>query len=296
MIEDNNLGGEVRDSGRRLVLGVRGHVSSLDVLHGHVLDVEADVVSGDGLGERLVVHLHGLDLGGQHVGGEGDDHPGLDDASLNPTHGHCSNTTDFVNILEGKSERLVSGSGWRNDGIKSLKKSHTAGISLLPLHLPSLVPGHLVRGVDHVVPVPSGDGDEGNGHWVVTDLLDKVGHLLLDLLKPGLAVGRLGGVHLVTGNNELLDTKGVGEEGVFSGLTVLGDTSLELSSSRSNDQDTAISLGCSSDHVLDEITMSRSINDGHIVLGGLKLPQSNVNGDTSLTLGLQFVKNPGVLE
>merc|ERR1719282_1091554 len=198
--------------------------------------------------------------------------------------------------LEGKSERLVSGSGWRNNGIKSLQKSHTAGISLLPLHLPSLVPGHLVGGIDHVVPVPARDGDEGDGNWVVSDLLDKDGHLLLDLLKPGLAVGRLGGVHLVTGNNELLDTKGVGEEGVFSGLTILGDTSLELASTRGNDQDTAISLGCSSDHVLDKVTMSRSINDCDIVLGGLKLPQSDVNSDTSLTLGLQFVQDPSVLE
>merc|ERR1719232_1978188 len=165
MIEDNNLGGEVRDSRCRLVLGVRGDVSSLDVLHGDVLDVEANVVSGNSLGERLVMHLHRLDLGGQHVGGEGDDHAGLDDASLNSANGHCSNTSDFVHILEGKSERLVSRSGWRNDGVKSLKKSHTTGISLLPLDLPSLVPGHLVRGVDHVVSVPSGDGDEGDSNW-----------------------------------------------------------------------------------------------------------------------------------
>merc|ERR1719282_1692468 len=142
--------------------------------------------------------------------------------------------------LEGKSERLVSGSGWRNNGVKSLQKSHSTGISLLPLGLPSLVPGHLVRGVDHVVPVPARDGDEGDSHGIITDLLDKVGHLLLDFLKPGLAVGRLGGVHLVTGNNELLDTKGVGEESVFSGLSVLGDTSLELSSSRGNDQHTTV--------------------------------------------------------
>merc|ERR1719449_58652 len=290
------MGREVRNSRCGLVLGVRGDVSSLDVLHGDVLDVEADVVSGHGLGERLVVHLDGLDLGGQHVGGEGDDHPGLDDAGLNSAHGNCANTSDFVDILEGKSKRLVSGSSWRNDGIKSLKKSHTAGISLLPLHLPSLVPGHLVRGVDHVVSVPARDGDEGNGHWVVSDLLDKVGNLLLNLLKPGLAVGRLGGVHLVTGNNELLDTKGVGKQSMFSGLTILGDPSLELTSSRGNDQDTTVSLRCSSNHVLDEITMSRGINDGDIVLGGLKLPESNVNGDTSLTLGLQLVQDPSILE
>ena len=42
--------------------------------------------------------------------------------------------------------------------------------------------------------------------------------------------------------------------------------------------------------------MSGSINDGHIVLGGLELPESDIDGDTSLTLGLQLVKNPGVLE
>merc|ERR1719379_3113408 len=32
------------------------------------------------------------------------------------------------------------------------------------------------------------------------------------------------------------------------------------------------------------------------VLGGLEFPQGNINCNTSLTLGLQVVKNPGVLE
>merc|ERR1719431_145976 len=89
---------------------------------------------------------------------------------------------------------------------------------------------------------------------------------------------------------------GVGQQGVFSGLTILGDTSLELTSTRGNDKHTTISLRSSSDHVLDEVPVSRSINDGDIVLGGLELPESNVDGDTSLTLGLQFVKNPCVFE
>merc|ERR1719438_431405 len=83
---------------------------------------------------------------------------------------------------------------------------------------------------------------------------------------------------------------------MFSGLAILGDTGLELSSTRGNDQDATVSLRCSSNHVLDEITMSRGINDGHIVLGCLKLPESNVNGDTSLTLGLQLVQDPSILE
>ena len=42
--------------------------------------------------------------------------------------------------------------------------------------------------------------------------------------------------------------------------------------------------------------MSRSINDGNIVLGSLELPEGNVNGDTSLTLSLQLVENPCILE
>ena len=148
-------------------------------------------------------------------------------------------------------------------------------------------------------------------------LLDETGHLLLDLLEPGLGVGRLGGVHLVDGNDQLLDTEGVGEQSVFSGLSVLGDTSLELSSSGGDDENTAVSLACSSDHVLDEVTMAGGVDDGHVVpevsefhhvfkllnmalggnlLRGLEFPESNVNGDTTLALRLQLVHHPGILE
>ena len=242
VVQHDHLSGEVRDASGGLVLGVRGHVASLDVLDGDVLDVEANIVSGDGLGQRLVVHLHGLDLGGQLVGGEGDDHAGLDDAGLHSAHGHCANASDFVDILEGQPEGLVGGSGGGNDGVESLEESHAAGVTLLPLHLPALVPGHLVGGVDHVVPVPPGDGDEGHRHGVVADLLDEASHLLLDFLEPGLAVGGLGGVHLVAGHDELLDTKGVGQQSVLPGLTVLGDASLELSGSGGDDKHAAVSL------------------------------------------------------
>lgn len=42
--------------------------------------------------------------------------------------------------------------------------------------------------------------------------------------------------------------------------------------------------------------MTRGVDDCDVVLGGLELPKSNVDGDTSLSLGLKFVKNPCVLE
>ena len=78
--------------------------------------------------------------------------------------------------------------------------------------------------------MPSRDGDEGNGGGVVADLLDEARHLLLNLLESVLAVGGLGGVHLVDTNDELLHSKSVGKQSVFSGLSVLGDTGLELTS------------------------------------------------------------------
>ena len=89
-----------------------------------------------------------------------------------------------ANYLEGQPEGLVSGPGGGNDRVKGLEEGHAAGLALLPLNVPSLVPGHVLGSLDHVVSVPSGDGDEGNSDGVVADLLDEVGHLLLNLVKP----------------------------------------------------------------------------------------------------------------
>merc|ERR550525_1853966 len=212
------------------------------------------------------------------------------------THGDCANTSDFVDILQGKPEGLVSGSGGRDDSVKSLQESHAASLTLLPLHVPALVPGHVLGGLDHVVAVPPRDGDEGNSGGVVANLLDEAGDLLADLLEPGLAVGRLSGIHLVGGHDELLHPERVGEQGVLPGLAVLGDAGFELSSSGGDDEHSAVSLGGPGDHVLDEVTMSGGIDDGHIVLGSFELPESNVDGDATLALGLQLVHHPGILE
>ena len=71
----------------------------------------------------------------------------------------------------------------------------------------------------------------------------------------------LRGIHLVDGDDELPDTEGEGKEGVLASLTVLRDTSLELTSTTGNDEDGAVSLGGTSDHVLDEVTVTGSVND-----------------------------------
>jgi len=230
------------------------------------------------------MHLDGLDLSAQVSGGEGDNHVRLEGSSLNTTDGNCSNTSDLVDILEGDTEGLVRRSLGLNNGVEGLEEGE------------SLVPAEVGGLLEHVVSVESRDGDEVDLLGVVSDLLDERRSLLDDFVVSGLSPvdGLL--IHLVDGDDHLTDTEGEGKKGVLTGLSRLGNTGLELSSGGGNDQHGGISLGSSSDHVLDEVTMSGGINDGDIVLGSLELPEGNVDGDTTLTLGLEFVQHPGVLE
>ena len=72
--------------------------------------------------------------------------------------------------------------------------------------------------------MPNRDRHEWDGHWIVANLLDEARDFLLDLFKPTLAVWRLSGVHLVDGDDTLLDNQ------------CIGDTSFELSSSGGDNQ------------------------------------------------------------
>jgi len=145
VVKHDDLGSEVGAAGSWLVLGVGGDVSTLDVLDRDVLDVESNVVSGGGLWERLVVHLHGLDLSGQLHWSEGDDHTGLDDTGLDTTDGHCSNTSDLVDILEGETEGLVVWPLWGDDSVEGVQEGLAGSLAFLALNGPSLVPGHVGR-------------------------------------------------------------------------------------------------------------------------------------------------------
>lgn len=70
----------------------------------------------------------------------------------------------------------------------------------------------------------------------------------------------------------------------------------KLTNSSSHDQNGAIGLTRARDHVLDEISMSGSIDNGHVVLWSLEFPKRYVDGYSALALGLELVEDPGVLE
>ena len=256
VIEDNDLSVEGLGTLGGIVLGVTSNVATTDLLDGDVLDVEANIISGKTLGQLFVVHLNGLDFSGHTSGSKGDDHAGFDGTSLNTTDRHRANTTDLVDILKGETKWLVGGTSRRVDVVNGIEKSLASDLGL-GLLLPTLVPGAVARDFKHVVAVEARDGDEGNLLRVVANLLDEVGGFLDDLVEAILRP--LGSVHLVDGDDELSYTQSKGEQSVLTGLAILGDTSFEFTGTGSNDEDSAVSLGGASDHVLDEIAMTRGV-------------------------------------
>ena len=83
---------------------------------------------------------------------------------------------------------------------------------------------------------------------------------------------------------------------MLTGLTVLGITGFEFTDSTGNHQNGNIGLRGTSNHVLDEVTVTRGINNGEVVLLGFELPQGDINGDTTFTFSLEFIQDPSVLE
>jgi hypothetical protein len=76
--------------------------------------------------------------------------------------------------------------------------------------------------------VETGEWDEWDLFWGVADLLEVVGKFSLDFLVSVFSPVDGLVVHLVDADDHLLDTEGVGQESVLSGLAVLGDTGFEL--------------------------------------------------------------------
>lgn len=293
VVENNDLGVEALAALWWVVLRITSNVATANLLDGDVLDVEANVVTRKTFNQLFVVHLDRLDFGGHTSRCESDDHTGLDDTSFDTADGDSADTANLVDILQRETKRLVGGTGWWVDAVDGLEQGLASALGL-GLLLPPLVPRAVGRRFDHVVTVEAGNGNERDGLRVVADLLDEVGCFLDDFVKALLRPLRR--VHLVDGNDELLDAEGVREQGVLTGLTILGNTSLELTGAGCDNQDSAVSLGSAGNHVLDEVTVARGVDDGNIVLGSLELPEGNINGDTTLTLGLQLVEHPSVLE
>jgi len=280
------------DDGGTEILGVLGWIvlvvgsdeTTFDVLDGNVLDVESNVVTWNGLLHDFVVHLDGLALSDDADWGEAHVDSGLEDTSLNTSNWDGTNTRNLVDILEWETKWLVGWAVWCLDLVKCLEKAWT------------LVPWHVWRDFHHVVTLETRAGDKWDLLWFETNLLEATDQIRFNFLVTILVVLDGLGVHLVHKDNHLLDTKSEGEECVLASLAILGEGGLETTLVSWDDKNSNISLGGTGDHVLDEITVTGGIDNGEVVFLGGEFPQSNINGDTTLTLGLELVKDPRVLE
>ena len=82
-------------------------VAPADVLDEDVLEGKFDVVTRVALLEGLVVHPDELDLGGDGGGGKSDDHTSFYDHDFDLADWHCSDSADFVDVLEREPSLLV---------------------------------------------------------------------------------------------------------------------------------------------------------------------------------------------
>ena len=143
VVEDNDLSIERLAALGRIILGVSAYVTTSDFLDRDVLDVESDVVTGETLRKSFVMHFDGLDFSGNVRRGEGNDHTGLDDTGFDTADRDCSNTTDFVHILERETEGFVRWSDGGFDRVDGFKESETLGSTGLGFLLPTLEPRHV---------------------------------------------------------------------------------------------------------------------------------------------------------
>jgi hypothetical protein len=302
-IQRLDLGGEVLHG---LEGGIRleDHdiTSAGQVVLVETLDVHANVVTGTGLVHALVVHFHSEDLTGARIGSGVGGHEdnfiaGLDNTLLDASSEHITHTLDLVGTRDGEAKRSI-GFALGNDnhvveGIKEAVDVDLVTLNVDDVH--AVPPRHVGRLGDQVVAHPAGDRNDGHR------LLDKVGlpantlkhvlHLIADFHVPSLLVAGNIGIHLVDTNDELLHTQQVNETGMLAGLSLdlsslvvtLLDGGGEVTVGRNHEQ-AHISLSGTGNHVLDEITMTRGIDDGVMPFVGEEFLGGASDGHTTLTL------------
>ena len=106
---------------------------------------------------------------------------------------------------------------------------------------------------------------------------------LIDLLRV------VDEVHLVDGDDEVLDAQQVGDEGVALGLF---DDAL----ARIDEDDGEVGGGGAGDHVAGVLDVARGVGDDELALGRGEVAVGDVDGDALLALGLEAVGEQGEVD
>ncbi|VFV44750.1 Hypothetical predicted protein, partial [Lynx pardinus] len=181
--------------------------------------------------------------------------------SLYLAHRESTNTTKFVDILEVQNQGLVSWMRWWHNAIQSFKQCDSTGIANFMGDFLSLEPRHVSTWLQPVVTIPIRNWHKCHCVRIVANFLNCVN-----------------------------------QKGMLIGLPILGDTCFKFTNTSTNNQDSTVSLRYACNHVSDKVSVSWGINDGHIILAGLKFTQGDINGDITFTFSFQLIQDPGILK
>merc|ERR1719333_2098357 len=310
-VEDLDLGIEVVARSKRSVLLVHHDVARpRHVLLVETLDVHADVVARARRVLALVVHLHREHLAAARVRGrvrreEADLLTRLHRALLHASGNDVTDTLDLVDTRHRQTHGRVSRAHRRASHVveavvEAVDVELLSPALSLDLDVLAAPPRHVVRLLEKVVANPPGDRQDRRAleHEVLlpANLLEHVDHLRGDLVVAVLLVPGRVAVHLVHANDELLHAKQVDEAGVLAslaldlaGLVVAAlDRRHEVTVRRHHDN-RDVGLGRTRDHVLDEVTVTRRIDDGVVPLLREELLRRARDRHTTLTLLLLAV-------
>src|SRR5262245_36096704 len=236
--------------------------AALDVLALGATEQQADVFTGLTLVEDLAEHLDAGDRRGLLIVTDAHDVDrlaDLDDAALDPAGHHGAAAGDREDILDGHQERLVDVTLGERDEV--VDRVHQLLDALLPL----------------LVAVERRQRADLDDRGVVARelvLVEELTHLHLDELDDLAVVDH---VALVERDDDRRHTDLTGEQHVLAGLR-------HRAVGRGDDQDRAVHLGGTGDHVLDVVRVSRAVHVRVVPILGLILDVRDRDRDAPLLL------------
>ena len=246
--------------------GLSQNLATLDLGTVNTTQQSADVIASLSIVQRLTEHLQAGDGGGQTVGLNADDlHciANLSNATLNTTGSNSTTAGNGHDILDGHQEGLVL----LTIGVGDI------GIDSVHQLLDALVSG-IIGIVGSLQSLQSGATNDRGVVAREVVLGQQLTDLHLDQIQQLLVVDHIALVHE---DNDIGHADLTSQQDVLTGL---GHGTI----GSSNDQDSAVHLSSTSDHVLDVVSMARAVNVSIVTSVGLILNVSGVDRDTTSTL------------
>lgn len=113
-----NLRGELGSLLRRISFAVPTDIASANILDRHILHVEPDIVTRQGLAECLMVHFHRLHLCGDVDWCKGHHHTRPEDTGLHSAHRHSPNAWGKRRYCEMAGQKRGTGQNIQAGSLK----------------------------------------------------------------------------------------------------------------------------------------------------------------------------------